>query len=575
MLKKVFLLKSIITKLNKLLNHRQKVNMGILISLTIGFSLIETLGISAIMPFISLASNPCLLESGVYNKIFNFFKFSNFQAFIIILGIAIICFYIFRAIYSMLLTWISSRYTSNVYKYFSTKVFKTNLSVSYKVYTQKNSAVLMQSITSETMEISKISSYLLQICSDFFTVLLIYMLILFLNWKMTLIITAILLLIVIFLLSFITKISKAQGTKRINASRKMNRTLLETFGNIKFLKLKGNKDEVLKKYDSLMKNRIKADVIYNVLGIIPKNILESLGFSFLVGVVVFIIWVYKDASKVIPVISMYALALYRILPSVHHLLGNINHIAYSEKGLEYVYESLHQETVNEGTVPLEFNNSIQLENINFKYIIGNEVLKDINLTIKKGEKIAFTGESGGGKTTLIDIITGIHKPNSGKLIIDNIEITDENVSSWRKKIGYIPQNVYLFDGTVGENISFGSVPDEEKMIIALKKANIWDFLSEKEGINTHVGENGIQLSGGQQQRIGIARALYDDPEILVLDEATSSLDNETEQKIMNEIYDVSKNKTLLIIAHRLSTVERCERKIQIENGKISTGTSIE
>jgi ATP-binding cassette, subfamily B, bacterial PglK len=199
---------------------------------------------------------------------------------------------------------------------------------------------------------------------------------------------------------------------------------------------------------------------------------------------------------------------------------------------------------------------------------GEEIISGVSLEIKKGEKIAITGESGSGKSTLVDIITGIHKPVLGKVYIDDKAITDDNIRSWRKKIGYIPQSIYLFDGTVAENISFGSMPDVEKIITALKKANIWDFLSQKEGLNTKVGDGGIQLSGGQQQRIGIARALYDDPEVLVLDEATSALDNETEQKIMDEIYNVSANKTLIVIAHRLTTIERCDRRILIENGRI-------
>jgi ATP-binding cassette subfamily C protein len=250
------------------------------------------------------------------------------------------------------------------------------------------------------------------------------------------------------------------------------------------------------------------------------------------------------------------------------MLQNINNIAYTEKTLESVYENLHQPAEHEEAAPLEYERSIRLENICFRYITGGTVLNDISFNINKGEKVAIIGESGGGKSTLVDIITGIHKPVSGKLYIDDTVLTGANIRSWRKKIGYIPQSIYLFDGTVAENVSFGSQPDEEKIKLALQKANIWDFLAQKEGIHTRVGDGGIQLSGGQQQRIGIARALYDDPEILVLDEATSSLDTETEKKIMEEIYDVSKSKTLIVIAHRLSTVERCDKKICIEQGKI-------
>jgi len=565
---KITFLKPVLDRLFRLLNRRQKVYLLTLFVLTVGFSLAETIGISAIMPFVSLASDPNLLNSGWYKKAFDITGFTSPESFIIGLGICIICFYIFRAVYSVSLAYAVNRFSFGLYKHFSKKVFKTVLSVSYRLYAVNNSAELMRTITNETIEISRITLNVLQLCAEVFTVLLIYAVIIILNWKMTLMISAVLLIIVLLLLAILTKENKIQGAKRLVSGRKMNRTLKETLGNYKYVKLKGNEENILSAYDATVETYTRSEIVNNVLGNIPKNILESIGFSFLVAVVVFIIWVYNDASRVIPVISMYALALYRILPSINRMLQNVNNIVYLQKSLEGVEESLRKPMENEGNSPLEFDHSIRLEDVNFKYMTGNEVITGISLEIKKGEKIAITGESGSGKSTLVDIIIGIHKPVSGKVYIDDTAVTDDNIRAWRKKIGYIPQNIYLFDGTVAENVSFGSIPDDEKIKKALQMANIWDFLSAKDGINTMVGEGGIQLSGGQQQRIGIARALYDNPEILVLDEATSALDTDTEQKIMDEIYSVSANKTLIVIAHRLSTVERCDRRIRIENGKI-------
>jgi len=550
------------------MTRRQKIYLCLTLFLTIGFSFVETLGISAIMPFISIVSDPGLLSSGLYKKVFDFLGFISAEKFIITLGICIICFYIFRGVYSVFLTYCMNRYSYSIYKYFSKKVFKTNMAIPYKVYAQRNSAEILLTISRETMEISKTALNLLQLCSESLTILMVYAVIIYLNWKMTLVITAILIFLVLFMLSSLTRLNSIQGKRRLESSRKMNRILKETLENIKYVKLKGNEENILKTYDKAIEVNTRAELMHNVLLIIPKGILESIGFSFLIAVVVFIIWVYHDASKVIPIISMYALALYRILPSVHRMMMNINGIIFNGETLKSVDESLHQPVEEEGSVLMEFNRSIRLEDINFRYITGGDIISAVSLEIKKGEKIAFTGESGSGKTTLVDIITGIHKPLSGKIFIDNTLLTNDNIRSWRKKIGYIPQSIYLFDGTVAENVSYGSIPDEEKIRKALIKANIWDFLSQKEGIHTRVGDGGIQLSGGQQQRIGIARALYDDPEVLVLDEATSALDTETEQKIMDEIYNVSENKTLLVIAHRLSTVERCGRKIRIMNGRI-------
>ena len=550
------------------MTRRQKIYLCLTLFLTIGFSFVETLGISAIMPFISIVSEPGLLNSGLYKKVYDFLGFISTEKFIITLGICIICFYIFRGVYSVFLTYCMNRYSYSIYKYFSKKVFKTNMAIPYKVYAQRNSAEILLTISRETMEISKTALNLLQLCSESLTILMVYAVIIYLNWKMTLVITAILIFLVLFMLSSLTRLNSIQGKRRLESSRKMNRILKETLENIKYVKLKGNEENILKTYDKAIEVNTRAELMHNVLLIIPKGILESIGFSFLIAVVVFIIWVYHDASKVIPIISMYALALYRILPSVHRMMMNINGIIFNGETLKSVDESLHQPVEEEGSVLMEFNRSIRLEDINFRYITGGDIISAVSLEIKKGEKIAFTGESGSGKTTLVDIITGIHKPLSGKIFIDNTLLTNDNIRSWRKKIGYIPQSIYLFDGTVAENVSYGSIPDEEKIRKALIKANIWAFLSQKEGIHTRVGDGGIQLSGGQQQRIGIARALYDDPEVLVLDEATSALDTETEQKIMDEIYNVSENKTLLVIAHRLSTVERCGRKIRIMNGRI-------
>ena len=474
----------------------------------------------------------------------------------------------FRGIYSVLLTYLMNRFSVGISKYLSKKVFKIYLSVSYKVYAQKNTADIMHSTMAETGEVSKITLNVMQLISEIFTVLMVYTVIILLNWKMTVVVTIALLIIVSIFLSILTKINRNQGIKRLAASRKINRVLRESLGNYKYVKLKGNEEDILRNYDSAREIQTRAEIMNSFLGIIPKSVLESIGFSLLVAAVIFILWSYGDASRIIPIISMYALALYRILPSVHRMLQNINNIAYAERTLESVEESLLQPVEEEGSAPVDFNRSIRLEGIHFRYMTGDDIIKDVSLEIKKGEKIAVTGESGSGKSTLVDIVTGIHKPYSGKVFIDGVAITDDNIRSWRQKIGYIPQSIYLFDGTVGENVSFGSKPDNEKIKKALQTANIWDFLSQKEGLDTRVGDEGIQLSGGQQQRIGIARALYDNPEILVLDEATSALDTETEQKIMDEIYTVSANKTLIVIAHRLSTVERCDRRIRIENGKI-------
>jgi ATP-binding cassette subfamily B protein/ATP-binding cassette subfamily C protein len=388
------------------------------------------------------------------------------------------------------------------------------------------------------------------------------------NWKMTLVLTAVLIVFVFIILNLVVNKNKIQGQKRTKMGQKLSRIIGESFGNFKFIKLKCNEDHITENFDTTIKMLTRSQVVNQTLGAMPRNILESIGFSLLVAVVVFIMIKYQSAERVIPIIAMYALAMYRILPSITKMINNVSQIAYCQNSLDVVYENLYQPVEEYNDFPIDFKKSIQIKNISFSYLSGSNVLENISLEIRKGDKIAFTGESGSGKSTLVDIIIGINQPNSGTVYIDESPLTENNIRSWRKKIGYIPQTIYLFDGTVADNVSFGSDSNDEEIIKALKMAKIWDLLLTKEGLKTVVGEGGIQLSGGQKQRIGIARALYCNPEVLVLDEATSALDNDTESKIMDEIYQVSEDKTLIVISHRLSTVERCEKVITMNCGRI-------
>jgi ATP-binding cassette subfamily B protein/ATP-binding cassette subfamily C protein len=561
---------SLLKKLNFLLDRKRKIYLLIVFLMSILLSIIETAGVSVIMPFISVASNPELIDSGWYKYFFDLFNFVNKNSFIITFGVIIILFYLFRSVFNIVYTYFLNKFTLGTFRHFASRLFKTYLALPYRVFVQKNPSVFGQMISSEANNSSGLLLNFLLILTESFTVLFLYLFMLFVNWHITLVLTVVLIFIVYLVFVTLIQKSKIMGKKRYLANVNLTRTLWETFNNFKFIKLKGNEEKIFEFFHNSASNLSQASVISSTLGTIPKNILENLGFSLLIAAVCYIFWRYNSAAMVIPVISMYALALYRMLPAINRILSYFNAIAYIQHSLNSVYNDLNLPTDDEGFSPISFKMSIRAENLRFHYLNGKDVIKDISLEIKAGEKIAFVGESGCGKTTLVDILIGIYRPVQGQLYVDNVLIDQNNIRSWRNKIGYIPQSIYLFDGTVAENVSFGSDRNDDKIIHVLKKAKIWDFLETKEGLNTPVGEGGIQLSGGQKQRIGIARALYEDPEILVLDEATSSLDDETETEIMNEIYDVSGNKTLIIIAHRLSTVKRCNRRIIIEDGVITS-----
>ena len=343
-----------------------------------------------------------------------------------------------------------------------------------------------------------------------------------------------------------------------------------TFGNYKFIKLQSNDEKIMNNFQNSCNRYIKVDKRYMSSQPVPRLILEFLGFSIVVVLIIFSVIMYDEngLAKIMPVISIFFIGLYRILPSVNRSINYYQTILFYRKSLDTIVDELEGEIENIENNFIEFNRNIELKDIYFEFEEGKEVLKSINLNIFKGEKVAFVGESGSGKTTLVDLITGLYKPKNGDVYLDDIKLEDKNIGYWRQSIGYIPQEVYLFDGTIADNVVFNREYNEEKLIESLKKARIWEFLKKKEGIKTIVGDRGIMLSGGQKQRIAIARALYDEPEVLVLDEATSALDNETEEEIMKEIYDVSKDRTLIIVAHRLTTLKDCDRIFVINNGEV-------
>lgn len=560
---------SSISKLRAITTRQDKIFLLVLLLMSIVLSLIETVGISAIMPFITLASDPAKILQNEYSRaVYNFFGFKNTVDFMVLFGVVLIIFYLLRAAYSILYGYLLNRFSFGRYHVFAYRLFKNYVNLPYKEFVRRNTAELTRTIIGEASNLTTYIQNLLMMMSEIFTIIFLYVLLLLVNWKMTLVLTLFLGIKVLFLTKTISKIIKVQGVRRADLYAKFYKILNETFGNFKIIKLTQNEAKIFDDFSAASHGYARANIINATLGQTPRVTLEMLGFSVLIAVVVYILLRYQDANFVLPIISMYALALYRMLPAINRILSNYNGMLFVSQSLNIVHKELSYFSPTEGNVGIAFDKAIRLENIGFEYIKNKPVLHNVSLVINKGEKIAFIGESGSGKSTLVDLIIGIYRPVKGSIFIDDKALSNENIRSWRLKIGYIPQSIYLFDGTVGENVAFGHGYNEEKIIEVLKKANIYDFLLQKDGIHTKVGDGGIQLSGGQKQRIGIARALYANPEILVLDEATSALDNETEAKIMDEIYGASEGKTLLVIAHRLSTVERCDRKISMSNGRI-------
>lgn len=536
---------------------------------SVGVSLVETASLSAVMLFASVATNFDLVTTNKYFYfIYKALYFEKPSHFVLSFGVFLLFFYAVRAALNIAQVYYLNKFSQMRQHYFASLLFKRFVRLPYHVYVMQNSSSLGQTIFSYTSNITQVVSGLLSISAETLTILCVYAMLFYVNWKMTLVLTSLLSIKVFAIVkTFSGKITHA-GKISQRFGLIAGKTFSETFQNYKFLKLLARDNLTINSFIDAHKTYARASATNAVWQGLPRFILETLGFFILIGVMLYVIYRYNNAQFVVPIVSLYALAFYRFLPSVNKILMGYNQIIFNKHALKPVLQYLIMEEESLGELPLAFNKTIKLSDVTFAYGMQPPIFEHVSCIIRKGERIGFVGASGAGKTTLVDIVIGLLTPQVGTIVIDDELLTNTTVRAWRRKIGYIPQHVTLFDGTVLDNVVCGREVNENEVVRCLKQAHIYDFLLTKDDVATRVGEGGIQLSGGQKQRIAIARALYGDPEILVLDEATSALDNETEAIIMDNIYDVSAHKTLLVIAHRLSTIARCDRVYRIEKGSV-------
>ena len=565
-----------IHKLRSLLSRRDKQFLLGLFFFSIFISIIETVGISAIMPFISVAVDFNLVQDNKYYAyVYDFFAFDSSISFIVTFGVVLVFFYIFRSLINIFYFYLLNKFTQGRYYLLSSRLFENYMSMPYIHFTSKNSSTLTKTIVTEASLLTQVLSAVLLMLSEVFIVIFIYIMMLYVNYKITLLLTVVLLLNAFFMIKTVSVKIKKMGELRAKYQKKFYETINRSFGNFKLIKLHAHNKDILNDFKKDSFIYAESNVTYTTIVQVPRLFLEAISFSIIVFIITYLVWKYEsNVTHMLAVISMFVLALYRLMPSMNRIMNSYNQILFYHKALDLVYDDLMNEKENLGDEKVSFKESIALKNLHFEYEANKPVLQDIDLKIKKGSKVGFIGESGSGKSTLVDIMIGLYKPNKGEIFIDNTPLSNNNMISWRSKVGYIPQSVYLFDGTVGENVAFGMEYDALKVDEVLKKSKIYDFLETKDGQDTLVGEGGVMLSGGQKQRIAIARALYLDPEVLVLDEATSALDDETEKEIMDEIYEISEEKTLLIIAHRLSTLDRCDVVYKLVHGEIAKDMNI-
>jgi ATP-binding cassette, subfamily B, bacterial PglK len=574
---------SLFQSTSSLLHHIQKkrrVQFLLIILLSFFGSIIEMLSLGSVIPFIGVIVTP--------DKIFNldlimplrdFFGFTKPSDLILPLAIIFAALAFLAGFLRLLILYLNLRITFLTGAEISQSVFKKTLHQPYEIHISRNSSNLISVISNKVNIATNIlSAWMILLSSS----------ILFLSIVLTIILVEpFIALLAVFIFGgmyFVISLAvkkqlDANGQIVTSAQSEIIKALQEGLGSIRDVLL----DSSQKFYEKMYFQSISAlNKAYSSNGFIlqaPRFILESMAMLLVAALVIYLTTQSQEnAVDSFAILALFGLAAQRLLPLMQLIFSSWSSIRSGMPALNDVLELLDQPIASEidfddKKISLDLAEEIELKNIFFSFTAKNPwVLRDVNLVIRKGSKVGIIGETGSGKSTLLDLLMGLLLPNQGDIVIDSQALSDKNIKYWQKNVSHVPQSIYLTDTSIKENIAFG-IPyesiDDERMINAAKQAQIHDFICTKpNGYNAKVGERGVQLSGGQRQRIGIARALYKETKLIVFDEATSALDNATEKEIMNTIWSLSSDLTIIIVAHRLTTLEKCDCIIELHEGSV-------
>lgn len=578
-------------KILYILNAKQKrqcVWLGILILIS---GVLETIGVSLIVPIVSAITSPDTIEGyleeyAILRTFCNALGLTSTFKITVCLLVSMMVIYVVKNVFLLFVTYKQNQFITNARNDMISQVMRDFLNRPYEEYLSADIPTVFRITDSDIPHTFSLLLCLLQMTSEIVVTVFLGVVLLVVNWQMTVFIIAILLLMTLVSTKFIKPKLNSIGAENQRIQSRIAKWRLQAIYGLKDVKVLNRQDFFIRNYYE--SGRIGADVAtrYAVFNNLPRLMIETVFMVSVLGFITIYMVQGGDVTVLLPQLMAFAVAAVRILPSANRINTYMATAAYEEPSLNYLYDNLTEANKMEGEMqakkseiagpPLHMEDSIQLNHITFHYPDSEAyIFRDAHMEVHKGESVGIMGPSGAGKSTIVDILLGLLHVESGEILCDGSDIFS-NYESWLAQIGYIPQSIYLIDESIRENIAFGidaSEVREERIWEVLHEAQLDTFVkSLPEGLDTKIGDRGVRLSGGQRQRIGIARALYHDPEILVFDEATSALDNETEQALMESINAFHGRKTMVIIAHRLNTIEKCDRIYRVADESLTETT---
>lgn len=565
---------NLLKKLWGVLEAEDRRNFIFLFVIMIIGTLVELVSVGIIVPVFAIIGDIHFISK--YPRVWKLLGDPNYSIIVISTMVILFGIYLFKALFLSFSAFKQSKFIYSLSARISSKLFSIYLRQPYEFHLRQNSAQLIRNTTTDVVMMSTALQALIVIITETTVLLGLFLLLIFVEPFGAVISLSVLIFSAGgFYLLTKTRITKWGKANHYHAGKRFQH-LQQGFGASKDTLIFGRTEEFIQQFNFHNFKMALFNERQYTMSQLPKLFIESLAIMGLVIIVIAKILIDNDISSLLPILALFATAAFRLMPSVNRVLGSIQAVQYGLPSIETVYDEINKLTEFQQTsslgMEIAFKKKLSFEKVSFKFAsVPDLVLREVSLSIYIGESIGIIGGSGAGKSTFIDLLLGLLKPIAGDVLVDGVNIQN-NLRSWQNQIGYVPQTIYLTDDSLKKNIAFGlsdEAINDEAITKAVYAAQLDGFIkSLPEGLDTEVGERGVRLSGGQRQRIGIARALYHDPKILVLDESTSALDNKTEAEVMESIKALQGEKTIIIVAHRLTTIKHCDRIFRFENGEV-------